>query len=70
MTDPIALVPTKSDAEIAEDLKARINEAMAAALPIFDEAAAAGLTIQWDSIAPKAPSYRHAIHGLRIVKHY
>lgn len=39
-------------------------------LAIFDEAARAGLMIQWDNLAPSPPFYRHRIGGLRIVKHF
>ncbi len=70
MSEAIALVPTKPDAEVAADLKHRLAEAMAPALKIFDEAAVAGFIVQWESIAPQAPFYRHGINGLRLVKHF
>lgn len=66
----VNLVTTKSDAEIAADIKARIIEAAAPLCAIFDEAAAQGLGVQWDSILPAAPYFKHAINGLKIVRHY
>ena len=62
-------VTTRSDAEIAADIKRRLLEAFRPSLEIFDEASAAGLAIQWDSISPVAPRYKHEILGLRIVKY-
>lgn len=64
------LVTTRPDAEIAADIKARVTAAMDPVLAIFDEAARAGLMIQWDNLAPSPPFYRHRIGGLRIVKHF
>jgi hypothetical protein len=69
-TEPIIqLLTTRSDAEIAADIKQRLLEAFRPSLEIFDEASAAGLAIQWDSISPVAPRYKHQILGLRIVKY-
>jgi hypothetical protein len=65
----VQLVTTKSDAEIAEDLKRRLFESIKPVLEIFDDAAAAGLAIQWESIAPQSPRYKHEVKGLRIVKY-
>jgi hypothetical protein len=66
----VSLVTTKSDAEVAEDIKARVNEILADLLPIFDEATAAGLMIAWDAIAPAPPFFKHKVHGLKIIKHF
>ncbi len=60
---------TRSDAEIAADLKRRMLEGIRPVLQIFDEAAEAGLVIQWDSIKPQLPRYKHELLGLRIVKY-
>jgi hypothetical protein len=69
-SEPIVqLIPTRSDAEIAEDLKRRLIEHMKPVLEIFDDAAAAGLAIQWESISPSSPRYKHEVKGLRIVKY-
>ncbi len=65
----IQLVTTRSDAEIAADLKRRMLEDIRPVLQIFDEAAEAGLVIQWDSIKPQLPCYKHEMVGLRIVKY-
>ncbi len=65
----VQLVPTRSDAEIAEDLKRRLNEHMKPVLEIFDEAAASGLVIQWESISPGSPRYKHEVKGFRIAKY-
>lgn len=71
MTDPIAqLVTTKPEAEIAADLKARLEAAFGPVCELFDEAMSHGLMIQWDGISPGPPYMRHAVRGLRIVKHY
>lgn len=75
MTNPdnpepvVQLVTTRSDAEIAEDLKRRLLENMKPVLAIFDEAAASGLTIQWESLTPGSPRYKHEVKGLKIVKY-
>jgi hypothetical protein len=69
--EPIArLMPTRSDGDIAAELKARVAEAMKPVLAIFDEAVAAGLVIHWDTIAPAPPFFKHQIHGLKLVKHF
>ena len=65
----IQLVTTRSDVEIAADLKRRMLEDIRPVLQLFDEAAEAGLTIQWDSIKPQSPRYKHEILGLKIVKY-
>ena len=41
----VQLIPTRSDAEIADDLKRRLTEHMKPVLEVFDEAAASGLVI-------------------------
>lgn len=64
------LVTTRSDAEIAADLKKRVEEAMGPVLLLFEEAASHGLAIQWDAIGPAAPYFRHKLHNLRILKTY
>jgi hypothetical protein len=64
----VQLVTTKSDTELASDLRRRIMDQAKPMLELFDEAAAAGLAIQWDSISPVQPRYKHEIVGLRIVK--
>ena len=64
----VQLVTTRSDAEIAADLKQRLLEAFKPVLEIFDEASSSGLAIQWDNIKPVSPRYKHEVNGLRIVK--
>ena len=65
----VQLITTRSDAEIAEDLKRRLIELMKPVLEVFDDAAASGLVIQWESISPSSPRYKHEVKGLRIVKY-
>ncbi len=65
----VQLVTTRSDAEIAADLKRRMLEDIRPVLQIFDEAAEAGLVVQWDGIKPQLPRYKHEMLGLRIVKY-
>jgi hypothetical protein len=64
----VQLVTTKSEAEVAADLKQRLLQQIRPVLEIFDEAAASGLAIQWDSISPVSPRYKHEVMGLKIVK--
>jgi hypothetical protein len=66
----VQLITTRSDAEIVEDLRQRLLEQMQPVLEIFDEAAASGLTIQWDGIAPVSPRYKHQLNGLKFVKYF
>ena len=65
----VQLVTTRSEAEIAADLKKRLLQEIRPVLAIFDEAASYGLTIQWDGISPLSPRYKHELTGLRIVKY-
>ena len=65
----VQLITTRSDAEIAEDLKRRLIEHMKPVLEVFDDAAASGLVIQWESISPSSPRYKHEVKGLKIVKY-
>lgn len=46
------LVTTKSEADIAADLKARAVEAMKPVADLMREANAAGLRLTWDTIQP------------------
>jgi hypothetical protein len=66
----VQLVTTKSDAEIAAELKARLQEAFKPVLAIFDEAATHGLAIRWDAIKPVSPRYKHEVTGLNIIKYF
>ena len=66
----VQLVTTRSDAEIAEDLKRRVLEQMQPVLEIFDEAATSGLSIQWEGVSPVSPRYKHQLNGLKIVKYF
>jgi hypothetical protein len=59
-----------SEAEIAADLKKRFGEAMAPALKIMDEAAAAGLLIQFDGIAVAPPFFKYTVLNVRVEKRY
>ncbi len=67
---PVQLVTTKPDVEVAADLKVRLERAMEPVLGLFDEAAAHGLLIQWDTLGVAPPFYKHKIVGLRVVKHF
>lgn len=66
----VAIVPGKSDAEVALDIKVRVAAAMAPVLELFDEAARSGFMIRWDAVAPEPPYFRHGIIGLRLEKRY
>jgi hypothetical protein len=66
----IELVTTKPEAEIAADLKRRLEEAMAPVLALMDEGMAKGLMIQFDGVIAQPPLFRHKIINLRIAKHY
>lgn len=68
---PVSLVTTKPEAEIAEDLKRRTEEAMKPVLALMDEAAQSGLTITWQGCAPMPPYNRFGIAGgVKITKQY
>lgn len=65
------LVTTRPEAEIAADLKARIEEAIRPVLAVMDEAVQHGLQVQFDNIAFMGPPImRHRLNGLRLVKIY
>ena len=66
----VQLVTTRSDTEIAAELKARLQEAFKPVLAIFDEAATHGLAIRWDAIKPVSPRYKHEVTGLNIIKYF
>jgi hypothetical protein len=66
----VKLVTARSDAEIAEDLKRRLVEAMVPVLAIFDEAKQHKLVIQWDGIGPMPPLFNYGIMGVRVVKFF
>ena len=68
--DIIRMVPKPTEAERAAEIKRRLTDAMAPVMAIFDEAAQAGLMVQWDSISPVAPMWRHQVVNLRIIKTY
>lgn len=70
MNDIAQLITTRPEADIAADLKKRIEAALEPLAVLFDEAAQHGLLVQWDGILPGPPYFRHAVRGLRLVKHY
>lgn len=59
-----------SEAEIAEDLKRRIEEAFKHVAALMDEANQHGLLVQWDAAGPQPPLGRNKLVGLRLAKHY
>jgi len=70
MTDEVVkMVPTKPEAEIAADLKARTGAALEPIAALMAEVARAGLLVQRDNISPDAFGRFH-VNGLRVVKHY
>ena len=69
-TSPVRLVVTRSDAEIAADIKSRIEEAARPLLDLLDEAQAAGLIVQFDGIGPTPPYFKHRIINPRVSKVY
>ena len=68
--DPVKLVPTRPEAEIAAELKAKAKEALAAVTALMDEAVAQGLLIQFDGIQRQPPYYKHEVLNLRVAKHF
>jgi hypothetical protein len=62
------LVPTKSDAERAEEFKRRVIEAYQPLLAVFDEAHAAGFEIVSNS--GLGPIGKHMVLHLRVAKVY
>jgi hypothetical protein len=70
-TEVVQLVPTKPEAEIAAELKKRLEEAFKPIAALIDEAAKQGLQVQWDQFAPGPPwAPHHTLVGLRLVRHY
>ncbi len=63
---PVVFATGRPEQEIAAELRAKFEAAMKPALSIMDEAARAGLTIQFNSLAPAWGKYQ--IEGLRIMK--
>jgi len=45
MTEPLKIVPAKSDQEIADDIRARLNDALNAVCEIMREGDQAGLQV-------------------------
>ena len=68
-SDPVRLVPGRSDAELAADLRKRAGELLAPVCALLDEALKHGLLIQFDSINAQPPLFRYQVNGLRVVKH-
>ena len=66
--EPVRLVPTLSDADIAADLKRRAIEWLTPLLALCDEADAKGFTVGYSSA--KGPLGKHVITQLVIAKHY
>lgn len=68
--EPVKLVSTKPETEIAADLKRRIEEALVPVCALMDEAAAQGLQVVWDGIGMGPPFMRHRANNLRLIKSY
>jgi hypothetical protein len=69
--DPIRLVPTRSEADIAADIKRKIEEAYVPVCAIMDEAGREGFQVLFDNIIYQGPpQMRHKVNGLRLVKVY
>lgn len=69
MSDEVVnLVPTKSDAEVAVELKQKMEEAMKPVCAIMDEAVAHKLVIRFQGIMAGPPYMRHQVIGLEVVK--
>lgn len=69
--DSIAqLVTTRPEADVASDLKRRIEAALVPVAALMDEAAMSGLQVQWDNFGNGPPTMRFRVNGLRLVKFY
>ena len=66
--DPVRLVPTLSDADIAADLKRRLVEAFEPILALCNEADAKGFVLSYSS--GKGPIGKHVITQLIVAKHF
>ena len=64
------LVTTKPEAEIAADIKRRLEEAFLPVLELIDEANRAGLWVRFDAIGAQPPTMKNKIVGLRLERHY
>ena len=65
---PVKLVPTRSDAEIAADLRAKIEATMAPVLALMDEANNADLEIQFGTAVDQRR--RNVLINLIVVKKF
>lgn len=63
------LVPGKSDADRAAEIKQRAHVAMAPVLALIDEAAAAGFLLRWQGITPNAFG-KHELVDLHLLKKF
>jgi hypothetical protein len=68
MNDPIKLVPSRPDAEIAAELRAKMEAAWEPVCRVLDEARAAGFEIS--SAAEPDYAGRHRLTRLIIAKHF
>ena len=66
MTEVAQLVTTKSDKEIAVDLRDRLHVALAPVLALLDEGFANGLVLQYT--CAMGPFGRHVVQGVAVVK--
>jgi hypothetical protein len=63
------LVPTKSDADRAGDLKAQLHAAWLPILALMDEAAKAGFLVRWAAVQPNLFG-KHELIDLHLVKRF
>lgn len=68
MAEPLSIVPTKTDKEIAEELRAKLADALTKVCAVFDDAVAAGFGAQYKI----GPDYRrkHIITEIIITKQF
>lgn len=68
MNDPIKLVPTKPDAELAQELKQELHEALQPALAVATKALSLGFHVQMH-MAPNAFN-QVVVQNLNLIKSF
>lgn len=63
----VQLVRTKSEADVAAELKAKVAEAFKVVCAAMDEAASHGFAVRWAAFAPNMIG-RHEVVDLHLIK--
>jgi hypothetical protein len=69
-SDPINLVTTRPDSEVAAELLKRAEDIFDQLGCLMDDANAAGLALAFAGMQLQAPMNRHRVVNLSVVKHF